>query len=269
MNVAIDFGISNTDIAVSKDANVDFFTLPSKKIDHSMLDEIFKHLNIDIDDVDKIAVTGGKSDSLESIYKNVEVIKINETNAIGCGAIEIYNTHEPFVVTSAGTGTACIHHQNGEFNYIGGIAIGGGTLQGFGNLVLNSSSIDEITKKATFGDRKNIDLLIGDVVNDIGVLNPSVTASNFAKLKKKDDVSENDIAAALLNMIGEVIGTIAYLNASLCGINKVHFIGRVSTNKYIKNAINERLKLADMRGIFEDNREYGTVVGALKLITTN
>ena len=158
---------------------------------------------------------------------------------------------------------------NGEFNYIGGIAIGGGTLQGFGNLVLNSSSIDEITKKATFGDRKNIDLLIGDVVNDIGVLNPSVTASNFAKLKKKDDVSENDIAAALLNMIGEVIGTIAYLNASLCGINKVHFIGRVSTNKYIKNAINERLKLADMRGIFEDNREYGTVVGALKLITTN
>ena len=31
-------------------------------------------LNIDIDDVDKIAVTGGKSDSLESIYKNVEVI---------------------------------------------------------------------------------------------------------------------------------------------------------------------------------------------------
>ena len=76
MIVAIDFGISNTDIAVSKDSNVDFFTLPSKKIDHSMLDEIFKHLNIDIDDVDKIAVTGGKSDTFESIYKNVEVIKI-------------------------------------------------------------------------------------------------------------------------------------------------------------------------------------------------
>ena len=119
------------------------------------------------------------------------------------------------------------------------------------------------------GNRENIDLLIGDVVNDIGILNPSVTASNFANLKKGEDVSENDVAAAISNMIGEVIGTIAYLNAALCGINKVHFIGRVSTNEFVKNAINERLKLANMEGLFEDNREYGTVVGALKLLNDN
>ena len=269
MKVAIDFGISNIDIAVSNGTNVDFFTFPSKKINHLMLDEVFDHLNIDVKDVDMIAVTGGKSDSLESIYKNVEVIKINETDAIGKGVIDIYSTHEPFLAVSAGTGTACIHHQNGEFNYIGGIAIGGGTLKGLSNLALNNSSIDEVTKKAIVGHRNNVDLLIGDVVNDIGVLDSSVTASNFAKLKKADDVSEDDIAAAILNMIGEVIGTIAYLNAALCGLNTVHFIGRVSTNEYIKNAIDERLKLANMQGIFEDNREYGTVIGALKHITTN
>ena len=179
-------------------------------------------------------------------------------------------THmSPFVAISAGTGTACIYHQDGEFNYIGGIAIGGGTIKGLSNLSLNSSSIDELTKKALLGNRDNIDLLIGDVVNDIGVLNPSVTASNFAKLKKGDGVSENDVAAAIFNMIGEVIGTIAYLNAAVCGINKVHFIGRVSTNEVIQNAINERLKLANMEGLFEDNREYGTVVGALKLLNDN
>ena len=269
MNVAIDFGISNTDIAVSNGTDVDFFTLPSKKINNLMLDEIFNHLNIDVKDVDMIAVTGGKSDSLENIYKNVEVIKINETDAIGKGVIEIYSTHEPFLAISAGTGTACIHHQNGEFNYIGGIAIGGGTLKGLSNLALNNSSIDEVTKKAIVGHRDNVDLLIGDVVNDIGILDSSVTASNFAKLKKADDVSEDDIAAAILNMIGEVIGTIAYLNAALCGLNTVHFIGRVSTNEYIKNAIDKRLNLANMQGIFEDNIEYGTVIGALKHITTN
>ena len=269
MKVAIDFGISNTDIAVSNDANVDFFTIPSTKINHLILDEIFEQINIDIDLIEKIVVTGGKSDSLESIYKTIEVLKINETDAIGNGVIEIYNTHEPFVAISAGTGTACIYHQDGEFNYIGGIAIGGGTLKGLSNLTLNTSSMDEVTKKALLGNRDNIDLLIGDVVSDIGVLNPAVTASNFAKLKKGDDVSENDVAAAIFNMIGEVIGTIAYLNAALCGINKVHFIGRVSTNEFVKNAINERLKLANMEGLFEDNREYGTVVGALKLLNDN
>ena len=269
MKVAIDFGISNTDIAVSNDVKVDFFTIPSTKINHLILDEIFEQINIDIDLIDRIAVTGGKSDSLESLYKNIEVIKINETDAIGNGVIEIYSTHEPFVAISAGTGTACIYHQDGEFNYIGGIAIGGGTIKGLSNLSLNSSSIDELTKKALLGNRDNIDLLIGDVVNDIGVLNPSVTASNFAKLKKSDDVSENDVAAAIFNMIGEIIGTIAYLNAAVCGINKVHFIGRVSTNEVIQNAINERLKLANMEGLFEDSREYGTVVGALKLLNDN
>ena len=148
MKVAIDFGISNTDIAVSNDANVDFFTIPSTKINHLILDEIFEQINIDIDLIDKIAVTGGKSDSLESIYKTIEVIKINETDAIGNGVIEIYSTHEPFVAISAGTGTACIYHQDGEFNYIGGIAIGGGTIKGLNNLALNNSSIDELTKKA-------------------------------------------------------------------------------------------------------------------------
>ena len=95
MKVAIDFGISNTDIAVSNDANVDFFTIPSTKINHLILDEIFEQINIDIDLIEKIVVTGGKSDSLESIYKTIEVLKINETDAIGNGVIEIYNTHEP------------------------------------------------------------------------------------------------------------------------------------------------------------------------------
>lgn len=267
MKVAIDFGISNTDIAVSNGTNVDFFTVQSKKINNLILDEIFNYLSIDIKNVDTIAVTGGKSDSLENIYKKVEVKKIKEIDAIGKGVIEIYSTHEPFLAISAGTGTACIHHQNGEFNYIGGTAIGGGTLKGLSNLTLNTSSIDEVTKMAVVGHRDNIDLLIGDVVNDIGFLDSSVTASNFAKLQKAGDVSEDDVAAALLNLIGEVIGTVAYLNAAICGVNKVHFIGRVSTNEYIKKVIDERLKLANMQGIYEDNREFGTVIGALSHIT--
>mgnify|MGYP005748924319 CR=1 FL=1 len=47
MKVAIDFGISNTDIAVSNGTNVDFFTLPSKKINSLILDEIFNYLSDD------------------------------------------------------------------------------------------------------------------------------------------------------------------------------------------------------------------------------
>ena len=49
MKVAVDFGISNTDIAVSNDANVDFFTIPSTKINHLILDEIFEQSFIRFD----------------------------------------------------------------------------------------------------------------------------------------------------------------------------------------------------------------------------
>ena len=71
---------------------------------------------------------------------------------------------------------------------------------------------------------------------------------------------------AILNMVGEIIGTIGYLNAGLFGINNIHFLGRVSLNKVVKNSILERLKLANIKGLFEDNREYGNVLGALSYI---
>ena len=73
---------------------------------------------------------------------------------------------------------------------------------------------------------------------------------------------------AILNMVGEIIGTIGYLNAGLFEINNIHFLGRVSLNKVVKNSILESLKLANIKGLFEDNREYGTVIGALKHVET-
>ena len=116
------------------------------------------------------------------------------------------------------------------------------------------------------GDRKRLDLLIGDVVNEIGSLYPEITASNFGKAKEIEDISSDDIAASISNMIGEVIGTISYLNAMLCNEHEVYFLGRVSLSDVIKSGIEDRLALAKVNGRFEDNREYGNVLGALSYI---
>ena len=67
-------------------------------------------------------------------------------------------------------------------------------------------------------------------------------------------------------MIGEVIGTIAYLNAIVCGQAEVYFMGRTSQIETIKKGIEDRLKLANINGIFEENREYGNVLGALRAL---
>jgi type II pantothenate kinase len=55
---------------------------------------------------------------------------------------------------------------------------------------------DILEKLSLAGNRKNLDSLIGEVVNDIGSLHPEVTASNFEKARYGDDHSDGDIAAS-------------------------------------------------------------------------
>ena len=264
MNVAFDFGITNTDVVINNKSKNQFFTFPTEKIDKNFISKILSSIEVNLNEIKNIAVTGGKSNDLDDEYMSIPITKINEVDAIGKGVKELYKTGKnPFVAISAGTGTACIYHADGKFNYLGGISIGGGTLQGLSKHLINNTNNEDIEELAITGNRKELDYLIGDIANEIGSLNSEITASNFAKAKNLDNLSSNDVAASITNMIGEVIGTIAYLNAMLCGENKVYFLGRVSLNSNIKSAIKDRLKLANITGIFEDNREYANVLGAL------
>ena len=269
MEIAIDFGITNTDILVSNKTERIYSSIQSEEINNDFLKKIFDLTNIDPNKIKKIAVTGGKSADLNNTFKDIPVFKVNEVEAIGLGAKNLYSINdEKFVVISAGTGTGCVFYDGKNYHYLGGISIGGGTLQGLSSLLISTSDINEIEKLSNKGNRKNVDHQIGEVVNDIGSLNPNVTASNFAKAKGVKNHNPKDIAASLTNMIGEVIGTTSYLNAMLAGVDKVYFLGRLSLSEAIKEAIDQRLKLANINGIYEENREYGNVLGALACIQT-
>lgn len=269
MFVGIDFGITNTDIAVWSNDKYNFFSLPSQAIDNHFLSKIFDFIKINTTDISKIAVTGGKSSDLNNSFKNISIVKVNEVSAIGYGAMELYKIKDDnFVVVSAGTGTACISCSNGEFNYLGGISVGGGTLQGLSNLIIKNNNANDINKMALSGDKNQMDFLISDVVNEIGSLYTEITASNFAKARTNNKQKDVDIASSLSNMIGEVIGTVTYLNALLMGVNKVYFLGRISLLDSVKNAIDQRLKLAGIVGEYKSNREFGNAIGAIAYLRT-
>ena len=88
MYVAIDFGISNTDIAVSDKNQTSFYTLSSQSYSISLEDikKILKKINVKRSAIKVIGVTGGKSSDLEESLDGTKIKKINEIEAIGLGA---------------------------------------------------------------------------------------------------------------------------------------------------------------------------------------
>ena len=274
MYIAFDFGITNTDLIIQSDTT-EYLTLTSpfdkKNGDFSLSEDkviqILKDFNIASQDITCIGVTGGKSANLPDKINNIPIIKVNEINAIGEGAKTLYNIQEDSaLVVSAGTGTACVHLHQGGSDHLGGISVGGGMLEGLGNIIMNEPSGIILNKYAQNGDRSGLDVMIGEAVNEIGKLNAQITASNFGKSKILVDKSQDNLSAALCNMIGEVIGTVAYLNALLIGANKAYFLGRTSMLSEVKNGIDERLKLAGVEGIYADNRSFGNAIGVMASI---
>ena len=269
MKVAIDFGISNTDLAILNKEKLIFHTLPSlnKELSDLLIKEILSLHNINISDIGIIGVTGGKSSDLEDMIDSIPVIKVNEIEAIGTGAKHLYQIKdESSLIVSAGTGTACVHVEKNSCNHLGGIAVGGGMLEGLGHMLLNNADGAEINEYGVHGDRSKLDFLIGDVVNKIGALSQDITAVNFGRAKTSSDDAMENTTAALCNMVGEVIGTIAYLNAMLIGSNNAYFVGRTSLLSEVTKGINNRLELAGIKGQYNDQRGFGNVIGVMEII---
>ena len=270
MEIAFDFGITNTDVVVQDKKELTFYTFSSKKVEMAFILEILSEINLDIKRISKIAVTGGKSSDLQDNINNIPIIKINEVEAVGNGAKEIYQIKDnKFMAVSTGTGTACVAYMNDKFHHLGGISVGGGTLLGLSKLTIDINKADEIEELSRDGDKKNLDTLIGEVVNNIGSLNPDITASNFSKARNMTNFNNKDIASSISNMVGEVIGTVAYLNALLIGVSDVYFIGRVSKMLTVKNGIEKRLNLAGISGNYIEKQEFANVIGAIAYLNTN
>jgi type II pantothenate kinase len=269
MLAAFDFGISNTDIGIYHNNTTQFFSAPTPKkvLDAELVKNLLTLNKIDLSAITCIGVTGGKSSNIQGPINSIPVVVINEIEAIGQGAKILYNINtESTLVISAGTGTACVQVTGDSFNHLGGIAVGGGMLEGLGSLLFKNSNGYEINEFGKKGSRAELDLLIGDVVNTIGNLSPDITAVNFGKARYPAVDTMENTSSALCNMIGEVIGTVAYLNALLIGSSKACFIGRTSYLSEVVEGINQRLDLAGVNSEYADNREYGNVIGVLESI---
>ncbi len=216
---------------------------------------------IEITSIDKILITGvGATYVNEDIY-GIKTIKVSEFEANALGGTYLSNKDNALIV-SLGTGTSIVEATKNSCNYIGGTAVGGGTIIGLCKKLLNISSIEKIVKLAHEGNLENIDLTVSDIVyQDMPELKNNITASNFGKILT--DSNDADIALGVLNLVFQSIAMTSVFAIRHSEFKDVVLIGNLSKIDICQNIFNGIHNLTGVNFIFPPMSEYATALGAL------
>ena len=273
MDISIDFGITVTDI-IKRDNGVisHEMTLSKEEPSPTLLNHLFSDLDFE-SDVDLLAVTGGKHLNLGDKIETTKIVHVNEIDAIGEGAMNLSGlSHKnPIIIVSAGSGTACILAQDGNFIHCSGTGVGGGTILGLSKLLLGTTDPIEIAKLAKEGNESGVDLILEDVVSGpIGELPSDTTAVNFGKISKIDsEISKQDIAAGIVNLVGQTAARIATSVATTFNAKEIVVVGRSPSFNGLKNSLEQAASIMGFSPHFPKNGEYASALGALLVAEKN
>jgi len=161
-----------------------------------------------------LAATGGGAAALaERLAPSRGVTVVDEFASWGAGEPLLASRAGlaaawPHLLVSLGTGTSILRMgEDGSVARVGGTALGGGTLRGLGRLLLGTDDHERLVALAATGDRRNVDLLVGDLYRPGGIaLVPDLTAANFGKAREPRAA---DVAHALLGLVGENVALLA------------------------------------------------------------
>ncbi len=262
---AIDFGASNTDVVVRDGSATRHWTLPSEgQPDEARVRRVLDAGGVSPRDLEWIAVTGGNRAMLPQSIDDRVLHRVDEVKAIGRGGLALANL-ESALVTSAGSGTACVAATMQGAHHVTGTGVGGGTLVGLGRLLLGTVDPREIDALAQQGSDTTHNLTIAEVLGGaIGSLPPETTAVNFGRVARHPvEASREDTAAALVNMVGQVIAVIAINAARAQQLPHVVIVGHLADLKSIRRTFGLVAKFYGATILTPQAGGSATAVGAL------
>jgi len=186
----------------------------------------------------------------------------------------------PYLLVTIGTGVSILRVDGPRQHVrVSGSTIGGGTYWGLIRLLTNIDDFQNVLSLAERGDSSKADMMVGDIygtdskaLEKVG-LPSNLVASSFGKLVAKQDpaagLSQEDLARALLLMVTNNIGQVAYLNAKLNKTPRIYFVGNFLRNNKISQrrlayAINYWSK-GEMEALFLEREGYLGAMGAFLL----
>lgn len=217
---------------------------------------------------DRVVATGGGATRLGAELPAISIQHELEFAAWARGAPALATRQGAelparYLLVSIGTGTSMLAVTPQGFERVGGTALGGGTLLGLGALLLGATDFQALTALGRSGDRKQVDLLVGDIYGfDTAPIAPTLNAASFAKLTSREPA---DLAHALLGMIGENIGLLSSAIAKAHHLDCIVYGGSTLQDNHNLHAILHQLaSLGGHAAVFlADGGHCGAVGAAL------
>lgn len=262
--IGIDIGGSTTKI-VGLNNSLIFSPMLVKATDPiaSVYGALGKFLNgngLELSDIERIMVTGVGSSYITAKLYGISTGKVDEFRAIGMGGLKLSGLNNAIIV-SMGTGTAFVKADPAGVRHIGGTGVGGGTLLGLSNRMLNVRDFNSLIKTAEDGELAHIDLTIGDISQDPLVgLPPETTASNFGKIS--DLASNADVGMGIINLVFQTIGMLAIFATRIDHTKDVVLTGNLTNVPQANDIFKQLGQLFEVNFITPINAEYATAAGA-------
>ena len=253
--IGIDVGISTTKIVGIVDHGQVLSPIRIKATDpvtslYGAFGKFLYENKIQLQDIERVMLTGVGSAYINEPIYGLPTEKAEEFLADGLGAR--YETKiDRMIVVSMGTGTSIVKCDGDDIKHIGGIGIGGGTLQGLSRLLLKTDDIKQVANLATEGDVSHINVLIEDI---------SAKASLCGNAKS--NASREDIAIGLIWMVLQSICSASILSSIGSGISDFVMIGNLTLLPQCSRVFPATERLYGVKFHIPKYSEFCTAIGA-------
>lgn len=262
---AIDFGASNTDVVVREASGTRHWRMPSVGVpDEGRVRRVLATGDLGPSDLDWIAVTGGNPAGIPATLDQCRVHRVDELQAIGRGGLAL-SACDAALVVSAGSGTAMVAASRDVVRHVTDTGVGGGTLVGLARLLLDTVDAEHIDALAQAGTETTQNLTIGELLGGaVGSLPAETTAVHFGRVARESvAASPTDTAAALVNMVGQVIAVLAINAARAQGLSEVVMVGHLSAMPSMRRTYALVAQYYGTTFRFRDQPGMATALGAL------
>jgi len=282
MKYSVDFGGSTIDVISWKGKNIcskrSYERYP--RFSGGKITDFFAANKGDFKAAAGFFITGGRSRRAPAKILRVKAARVPEIEAIARGGAYLLKTLrrsssgrsslKNVLVVSMGTGTCLVRIETRaggkgkfSFSHVGGTGVGGGTFLGLSSALLSEKDPAKLIKMFERGKTSKVDLSVQDIVGSgIGIVPGTATASNLAKLSREISFSQNDLAAGIVNLVGQTIGILAVFAAKAYNCDAILLTGKLTRVNKILSAVKEAGRLYKVEMLVPKDAAYVSALGA-------